>query len=137
MAEVMMQYGFFQFALETAAYQTLIRTAEYRWSRIPRIGTSDQLQFTGYGAETVELEGAVYPHFKGGLGQIEKLRDQAAFGVPLPLVSGLGKVLGLWVAESIGEAQTIFAAGGVPHRMDFSMRLSRYDGGLVTKLLLS
>lgn len=136
MAEVMMQFGFFQFALDTAAYQSLIRTAEYRWSRIERVGTNDALQFTGYPAETFEFEGVIYPHFKGGLSQIDTLRDQAALGLPLDLISGEGKILGLWVTEAIGETQTVFAPGGIPHRMDFSMRIARYDGDVLTKLLL-
>lgn len=109
MAEVMMQLGFFQFSLDNAAYQRLSRSAEYRWARQARIGTNDALQFTGLGPETVELEGVIYPHFRGGLKQIDKMRTQASLGLPLPLVSGIGKVLGLWVVEGVTEGQEVFA----------------------------
>ncbi|MCA0905121.1 phage tail protein [Ruegeria marisrubri] len=130
MAEVMMQFGVFQFEIDTATYQQLNRSTEYRWSRIPRIKAHDALQFTGFGTDAIDVSGVIYPHFRGGLGQIDKMRTQGSIGVPLPLVSGIGKVLGLWVAESITEGQTVFAAQGIPHRQDFSMRMSRYDGGL-------
>ena len=130
MAEVMMQLGFFQFSLDTAAYQRLGRSTEYRWARQSRIGSNDALQFTGYGPETIEIEGVIYPHFRGGLKQIDKMRTQAGLGIPLPLVSGLGRVLGLWVVETISEGQEVFAAQGIPHRQDFTMRMTRYDGGL-------
>lgn len=130
MAEVMMQLGFFQFSIDDATYQRLSRSTEYRWARQARIGTNDALQFTGYGPETIELEGVIYPHFRGGLKQVDKMRTQASIGIPLPLVSGIGKVLGLWVVEAISEDQEVFAAQGIPHRQDFTMRMARYDGGL-------
>lgn len=130
MAETMMQLGLFQFSLDTAAYQSLSRSTEYKWSRQARIGNHDALQFTGYGNDGITLEGVIYPHFRGGLDQIEKLKRQAKFGVPMPLVSGRGKVLGLWAIESIGETQTIFAPGGIPRRQDFTMRITRYGGTL-------
>jgi phage protein U len=130
MAEVMMQLGFFQFSIDDATYQRLSRSTEYRWARQARIGSNDALQFTGYGPETIELEGVIYPHFRGGLKQVDRMRTQASLGVPLPLVSGIGKVLGLWVVEAISEGQEVFAARGIPHKQDFTMRMARYDGGL-------
>lgn len=135
MAGVMLQLGRYQFQLDTAAYQSLTRSSEYRWARQPRIGSNDALQFTGYGPDTIELEGVIYPHFRGGLGQLDKLRRQAGLGFPLPLVSGLGKFMGVWVVESVGEGQRVFAPGGIPHRQDFNMRLGRYDGGFLSILL--
>ena len=130
MAEVMMQLGFYQFALDNAVYQSLSRSSEYRWSRQTRIGSNDALQFTGYGADTIEFTGVIYPHFRGGLKQIDKMRRQASLGVPLPLVSGQGKVLGLWAVEAVTEGQQVFAKQGAPLKQDFTMRITRYDGGL-------
>ncbi|WP_299298127.1 phage tail protein [uncultured Tateyamaria sp.] len=130
MAEVMMQLGFFQFSIDDAAYQRLNRSTEYRWARQARIGTNDALQFTGLGPDTIELEGVIYPHFRGGLKQVDKMRTQASLGLPLPLVSGIGKVLGLWVVEAISEGQEIMAAQGVPYKQEFTMRMAKYDGGL-------
>lgn len=130
MAEVMMQLGRFQFSIDSAAYQRLARSTEYRWARQPRIGSHDALQFTGYGADTIELEGVIYPHFRGGLKQLNKLRLQASLGVPMPLVSGQGKILGLWVTTSITEGQEVFAGAGIPKKQNFSIGLERYDGGL-------
>ena len=130
MADVMMQFGLFQFSLDNAAYQSLSRSSEYRWARQARIGSNDALQFTGYGPETIEVSGVIYPHFMGGLKQVDKMRLQAGLGVPLPLATGAGKILGLWVVETITEGQTIFERRGKPLRQEFSMRMARYDGGL-------
>jgi len=130
MAEIMLQLGFFQFSIDDATYQRLSRSTEYRWARQSRIGSNDALQFTGYGPETIEMEGVIYPHFKGGPKQVDRMRTQAGIGIPLPLVSGQGRILGLWVVEGITEGQEVFARQGVPLRQEFTMRMSRYDGGL-------
>lgn len=130
MSTVMLQLGGFQFSIDTAAYQSLTRSTEYRWARQPRIGVNDALQFTGLGAETIELDGVIYPEAFGGFGQLDRMRSTAGLGVPLPLVSGTGRVLGLWVVEGVTEGQEIFATQGKPRRQKFNIRLARYDGGL-------
>jgi len=130
MAEVMMQLGFFRFSVGTAAYQELSRVTEYRWAAQPRIGKADALQFTGLGPERIDLSGAIYPHYRGGLAQLDKMRTQALLGLPLILVSGVGRILGLWVIEAVTEGQRAFAKSGAPLRQEFEIRLRRYDGGL-------
>lgn len=130
MADVMLQLGFYQFSLDDAAYQRLGRSTEYRWARQARIGTNDALQFTGLGPDTIDLEGVIYPYFRGGIGQLDDMRLQASLGVPMPLVAGTGRFLGVWCIERVTEGQTVFARQGVPQRMDFTMKLGRYDGGL-------
>lgn len=126
----MLQLGFYQFSVSTAAYQELRREAEYRWAGQQRVGTNDALQFTGTPGETLELSGVIYPHYKGGLNQLTRMRAQASLGFPLPLLSMGGRVLGAWVVEGITEGQRIFERGGRPLRQDFTIRLRRYDGGL-------
>lgn len=128
--QVMMQFGLLQFSLATAAYQSLLRSSEYRWARIPRVGAADALQFTGIGNETIELAGVIYPDFMGGVAEVDKMRTQASLGIPLPMVSGAGRVLGLWVCTAVSETQEVFWANGAPRRVDFSMSVARYDGGL-------
>lgn len=130
MSEPMMQLGLYQFSLSTAAYQELSRGTEYRWAAQARVGAADSLQFTGLPAETLELRGVIYPHYKGGLDQLTRMRAQASLGVPLPLLSMGGRVLGLWVVEAVREGQRIFARGGAPLRQEFDIKLRRYDGGL-------
>lgn len=128
MSYVMLQLGEYQFSIDTAAYQTLTRQSEYRWARQGRVGTHDALQFVGFGPDTIEIDGAIYPSFRGGLGQIDLLRAMAEQKRPYSLVSGAGKFMGLWVIESIGEGQTVFLPGGIPQKQEFRMRLGRYDG---------
>ena len=122
MAGRMMQLGLYQFSIDNAAYQRLFRSTEYRWAAIERIGKQDALQFTGLGGDTITLQ--------GGLGQVDKMRGAASLGLPLPLIAGTGKVLGIWVIERVSEGQRTFADRGAPLRQDFTINVRRYDGGL-------
>ncbi len=131
---VMMALGPYRFALDSAAYQSLERKASYRWSAVDRIGASPARQYVGPGGESMSLEGVIYPQFKGGLGQLDRMRMSAQLGVPLPMIEGRGRVLGFWVITSVEEGQTIFAQGGTPLRVDFGLELERYDGGLASIL---
>jgi phage protein U len=130
MSGKMMQLGGYQFSIDNAAYQRFFRSSESRWAAIERVGKNDALQFTGLGADTISLQGVIYPHFRGGLGQVDKMRRTAEVGIPLPLIAGTGKVLGVWVLTRVGEGQRAFAEQGAPLRQDFSISMRRYDGGL-------
>lgn len=127
MSYVMMQLGGYQFALETAAYQQLTRTTAYRWPKQEVYGTRPVGQFTGPGEETITLQGVIYPEFRGGFGQVDAMRGEAETGVPLLLVSGEGLILGYYCIEEITETHSTFAAFGLPLKIEFGVKLSRFD----------
>lgn len=124
---VMMQLGTFQFGINTAAYQGLSRSDEWRWPDQERFGQAPALQYTGPGATTITLDGILYPEWRGGLGQLDAMRAEAGKGRPLVLVDGRGQALGMWVIERVDESQSIFAAGGVARRVEFTLQLKRFS----------
>ena len=126
-APVMMQLGAFQFGINTAAYQGLSRSDEWRWPDQERFGQAPALQYTGPGATTITLDGILYPEWRGGLGQLDAMRAEAGKGKPLVLVDGRGQALGMWVIERVDESQSIFAAGGVARRVEFTLQLKRFS----------
>lgn len=136
MADVMMQLGRFQFGLDTAAYQRLSRSAEARWARQSRIGTTDQLQFVGLAPQSIEFSGTILPQWRGGYSQTGSMRGLVSLGIPLPLVSGLGSIMGLWVVETVSEEHETFDVGGAARVQSFTMRIARYDAGLGSILRL-
>lgn len=122
---VMLQLGGFQFGIATAAYQDLQRATEWRWAAQDRFGKMPALQFTGPGADTMTLTGVVFPEWNGGVVQLDALRALGDAGTPHDLVGGNGASLGQWVVKGVDEGQTVFAAGGVPRRMEFTLQLQR------------
>lgn len=123
---MMMILGVYRFAIKNSAYQTLKRQSEYKWQEINRIGSNPTLQFTGFGVETIDLEGVIYPHFNGGLRQITLMRAQAGLGKPLFLISGNGFAFGRWCIAKISENQSNFLKDGSPRKIEFSITLKRY-----------
>jgi uncharacterized protein len=122
----MMILGPFSFDVNRLAFQESARTAGYSWAEIERIGASPALQYTGREAETLSLPGVFYPHYKGGLSQMPALRLAAEAGLPLPLITGYGFFLGLWVIASVSETQSVFFSDGAPRKVDFTIELKQY-----------
>ena len=125
-SDYLMRLGNYTFAMETAAYQQLQRTNTYRWQAQDRIGRQPAQQYLGLGEETITLEGVIYPHFRGGLRQLDAMRAEAGQGRPLMLTDGTGQVFSLWVIKAVEETRKVLAANGTPHRMDFRLSLARY-----------
>ena len=126
MSEVMMKLGKYKFSLPTAAYQNLRRVNEWRWSSQARLGATPAQQYLGPGEETIDLDGGIYPHWQGGLGQIDAMKAEANKGEPLHLVDGLGFIWGKYCIKRISESQSAFLANGLPRKIEFEMSLVAY-----------
>lgn len=126
MTEIMMMLGMYQFSVSTAAYESLRRNVDYRWPVQERIGRRPARQFVGIGDETIELSGVILPHYSGGLGQLDRMRELAGQGVALTLADGRGRIWGKYCITAVSETRTVFWPDGEPRRMEFSLSLGRY-----------
>ena len=126
MSETMMALGSYRFSIDTAAYQELKHSQAYRWQAQERLQRRPAMQFLGAGEESIELSGVIYPHFKGGLDQLDTMRAEASKGQPLLLVDGLGFVWGQWVITQIDEGQSFFQGNGQPLKQSFQLKLVNY-----------
>jgi phage protein U len=124
--ETLLALGNYRFAINTAAYQTLKRHQSYRWQSQERLLRRSAQQFVGTGDDTITLTGVIYPHYRGGLGQLNDLRRQAETGEPLLLVDGLGFVWGQWVITVIEETQSYLQSNGQPLKQTFQLQLKYY-----------
>lgn len=122
---VMMAVGPFRFSLETAAYDELERAQSWRWASVDRLGSRPAKQYLGPGDDSIMLRGCIYPHYRGGLGQVEKMREAADMGVAHHVVDGNGRVWGDYVITDIREGQRVFFSNGAPRLQTFDITLSR------------
>jgi len=118
--------GPFIFSLDTAAPQNTGRKDRYNWVSVPRVGRESAQQYTGKGDATFNLNGIIYPYYKGGLGQLEYMRLLAGIGKPLTLIDGRGVYYGTWCITDIEEKGKHFHSNGTPRKMDFSLGLKYY-----------
>lgn len=121
-----MALGDYRFCIDNAVYQELKRNQSYRWQGQARLLKEPAQQFIGLGEETLEFSGVIYPHYRGGFKQLEKLRAQAGKGKPLLLVDGLGFVWGLWVVTQLEEIQSNFMPAGQALKQTFRLALTHY-----------
>lgn len=134
---VMMALGVFRFGISSGSYQNFSRSAPYRWGKVNRIGRAPALQFTGPDAETIKLDGVIYPHFKGGLRQVELMRLRAKAAQPMMMVDGLGWVWDRWVIDQVEERKGVFLRDGAPRKIEFTLSLKSYgkDNGVLSSFL--
>jgi len=126
-AEALLTLGSYRFAIDTGAPEEIARTSGYSWPGQDRIGRAPALQFTGKEAETITLRGVIYPHFAGGLRQVDAMRAEADKGRPMYLTTGYGEAMGRWVIERINERRRVFFENGLPRAIEFDLTLKRYD----------
>jgi hypothetical protein len=131
---MMMALGMFVFSLPTLAYQELQRQTDWRHPSSSRVGTNPARQFAGRGDDAITLPGVLLPELAGTPISLDVLRIMADTGKAWPLVEGTGRILGIWVIESISETKTLFFQDGAARRIEFSISLKRIDDGQVDKL---
>ena len=114
------------FNLDTAAFDELRRTTEFRWASQERLSRRPAQQAVGMGDEKITLKGVIFPGLKGGLKQLDTLRALGAQLQPLTLTTGYGDVLGTWCLKSLDDDQGAFMAGGIPRKQSFNLEFVRY-----------
>ncbi|EOC1941028.1 phage tail protein, partial [Escherichia coli] len=105
-SRVMLSFGEFEFSIDSAAYNAMKRTMEWRWDEQQLIGKKDLLQYTGKGARTISLEGMVHAGFRDGVGMdaldtLVQMVDKNP--APHLLVSGTGDVMGYFVVTAYSD----------------------------------
>ncbi|MGY4888928.1 UNVERIFIED_CONTAM: phage tail protein [Xanthomonas axonopodis] len=124
---MMMSYGTFVFALDSAAFLQLQRQMSWRHATSERVGARPASQFLGPGDDTVELSGLIAPELTGTRASLDTLRELAADGEPLPLVDGAGVVYGPYLLQTVNETASLFFEDGTPRRIEFQLSLRRAD----------
>ncbi|UDI94627.1 phage tail protein [Pseudomonas sp. IAC-BECa141] len=120
----------YYFNLDTAAFEELRRSTEYRWASQERLTRRPAQQAVGIGEEKITLKGAIFPGFKGGIKQLDTLRSLGAQQLPLTLTTGYGDVLGTWCLKSVDEEQSALLQGGIPRKQAFTLEFVRYGDDL-------
>ncbi|WP_162094765.1 phage tail protein [Pseudomonas chlororaphis] len=116
----------YYFNLDTAAFDELRRSTEFRWASQERLTRRPAQQAVGMGEEKITLKGAIFPGFKGGIKQLDALRSIGARLAPVTLTTGYGDVLGTWCLKSLEEDQSELMQGGIPRKQGFTLEFVRY-----------
>lgn len=128
----MMKLGDYQFSRDTAAFHDYQRATKFLWVSHNVYGAGERLQFTGFGADTIKLAGVIYPHYRGGFGQVAAMRAEAGKGRPLPLIfidteNAVTAFQGKWAILDVNEKKSVFETDGKARKIQFALTLKRYS----------
>lgn len=127
---MMLALGMFVFMRQTLPYQSLQRSADYRWASNSRVGLRDAFQYLGEGEDKINLSGELYPELTGGTFSMLALYAMAEQGRAWPLISGSGWIYGLFKISNVTETGTVFFQDGTPRKISFTLTLERVDESL-------
>lgn len=127
MSEVLMTLGSVRFGVREGAYQRLARRLEIRTAKLDRAGAQSARQVLGED-ETIEIEGVVYPAWRGGTGRVDSFRELARQRRPQMLTDGAGKVWGKFIIEGVDEEASHHLPNGAPLRQAFRITLGAWGG---------
>ncbi|MGB5954193.1 phage tail protein [Pseudomonas sp.] len=120
----------YYFNLDTAAFDELTRKTAFRWAGQERLTREIAQQAVGQGEDRLTIKGAIFPLFRGGIGQLNELRSIGRRLQPLTLTTGYGEVLGTWCLLSVDEEQGALLAGGIPRKQSFSLEFVAYGNDM-------
>lgn len=127
---MLMIYGLFVFSTQSAPFNELEHSVDYRWASNDRVGRHPAYQYLGKGEDSMTINGTLMPEFSGGPLSLALLRMLADSGKAYLLMSGNGKIYGYYFIENINETGSHFLKNGTPQKIEFTVSLKRYDGGL-------
>ncbi|WP_085590899.1 phage tail protein [Pseudomonas sp. B14(2017)] len=120
----------YYFNLDTAAFDELTRKTAFRWAGQERLTREIAQQAVGQGEDKLTIKGAIFPLFRGGIGQLNELRSIGRRLQPLTLTTGYGEVLGTWCLLSVDEEQGALLAGGIPRKQGFNLEFVAYGNDM-------
>lgn len=129
-ARELMTLGMFVFSIDTALYDRLNRTRDWRHATAERFGARAASQYVGPGADNISLSGLIVPEIAGRYSALDTLADMAATGASYPLMNGQGRILGHYRIVRLDEDYAMIMAGGLPRNVAFKIELERSDDDL-------
>ena len=123
----LMTLGMFIFGMDSAAYQDLQRSREWRHESTNRHGARPAAQFIGPGPDTVTLAGLMVPELGARFASLETLAAMADAGDTYPLIDGSGRIFGNYRIARLEEQHLSVMAGGAPRHIGFRIELQRGD----------
>lgn len=123
----LMTLGMFVFSVDTALYEALTRSREWRHATAERFGARPAAQYVGPGVDNIGISGRIVPEVAGRYSALETLAEMAATGDNYPLIDGLGRILGHYRIVRLEEDHAAIMAGGLPRQVAFRIELERDD----------
>ena len=123
MTRTLMRLGDFGFSIDTAAFQKLQEVHRWRWEPVSRIGHKPIQHDLGPDAAQIRMQGVTHPYWRGGVGQLDRLKAIGDERRAVLLVDALGIIWGRFVVERLEIEHSVFAAAPTAMKKAFTLVL--------------
>lgn len=117
--------GMFAFTTDTALFDKLTRSREWRHDRTERFDAIAASQFVGPGSDRITVTGRLVPEILGRYGALDTLAEMAGTGDAYPFMDGRGQIHGHYTIDRIDEGHDNFTEDGRARVKDFTIELTR------------
>lgn len=124
---MLMSLGMFAFETQTAPFDQLARSREWRHPGSDRVGHRPATQFAGPGDDQITLSGRIYPGQLGSASATTDLAKMADSGEAFSLVDAEGDVYGAFVIVRLTETGRSILDNGKAAVIEFQLELKRVD----------
>jgi phage protein U len=120
-------------------FQTIDRDSNFSWPQQNRLSRAPAMQFTGPGADLIQIEGRLFPGIFGGLKTMDNLKAAGDKGEPLMLIryyileassdeaqQYVGERVGMYAITRLRKRELKIGGDGLPVYMEFSLELSHF-----------
>lgn len=122
---MLMMIGPVKFQLVPMNVTSIGHGHETAWVEKPVMGTMPPVEWVGEGPETWTMQGKLFPHRFGGLGDLKVLQEARKSGLPQYMMRGDGAMMGWVVIERVSERSSFLDRGGVGRMIDFDLSVRR------------
>lgn len=91
------------------------------------VGAPKIYEHTGEGERSIQIKGAIFPEFSGGVAELGALEAMRAKGDPQHLMLGSGFPAGWVIIDKIQQDHSFIAPGGTGREVKFTLSLKRCD----------
>lgn len=120
-------------------FQTIEQDSSFTWASQTRLSRDPAMQFTGAGADNIQIEGKLFPHMFGGLKTLDAMKVSGRAGKKLKLIryyimeadgtnplEYAGEPIGTYVMTRLRRRELKIGGDGLPIYLDFSVELTKY-----------
>ncbi len=130
---IMAILGAFVFSANKKEFHNMGKTTKYHFAKIDKISTDAEYHAVGGKEERRTVSGRINV-LESGSEPLAVLETMAELKLEYPLFLGNGRYLGLFIIEEVEIKESKIIDNGAGVQIDFSIKIIRTDGGLLSWL---
>lgn len=125
--------GAFVFSANDKEFHNMDKNTKYHFAKIDKVSASAEYHAVGGRDESRVIRGRINV-LESGTEPLSVLEAMGELKLEYPLFLGTGRYLGLFIIDEVGSKESKIIDNGAGLQIDFTVKLTRTDGGLLSWL---